>query len=72
MNGCLPPPPPLQVQRSDDIRLERPLLRACSRDMRRFCKDVEMGEGGEGRVNMQVLRLGGAAPSARCSVALRP
>ncbi|KAI7844989.1 hypothetical protein COHA_001355 [Chlorella ohadii] len=33
------------VERADDIRLERPLLHACSRDMRRFCKDVEMGEG---------------------------
>lgn len=37
---------PCQVQRADDVRLERPLLHACSRDMRRFCKDVEMGERG--------------------------
>ncbi len=37
------PTPLPQVERADDIRLERPLLHACSRDMRRFCKDVEMG-----------------------------
>ena len=33
----------VEVERSDDVRLDRHLYRACSRDMRRFCLGVDQG-----------------------------
>lgn len=36
----------VQGQRAGDVRLDRHLSRACSGDMRRFCKGVEPGEAG--------------------------
>ena len=33
----------IEVERSDDVRLDRHLFRACSADIRAFCKDVEPG-----------------------------
>lgn len=35
----------VEVERAEDVRLDRPLLRACSADIRRFCADEEYGEG---------------------------
>lgn len=34
----------VEKQRAEDVRLDRTLFRACSADVRRFCKDEEWGE----------------------------
>jgi Golgi apparatus protein 1 len=38
----------IEVERSGDVRLDRHLFRACSADIRRFCKDIEPGGCAEG------------------------
>ncbi|KAL4443753.1 hypothetical protein ABPG75_011490 [Micractinium tetrahymenae] len=35
----------VEEERAGDVRLDRPLFRACSADVRRFCEDEEWGDG---------------------------